>query len=54
MPLGQHERALFEEKSAPLYEEIVASGGVSVSDKRITGRGELHEAFGLLEQVGLV
>ncbi len=27
MPFGQHERAVFEEQSTPLYEEIVASGG---------------------------
>src|SRR6476620_971098 len=54
MPLGQHERAGFEERSAPLYEEIVTSGGVSATDRRIAERGELHEAFELLVEVGLV
>ena len=29
MPLGQHERDLFEEQASPLYEEIVTSGGIS-------------------------
>ncbi len=54
MPLGQHERALFEEKSAPLYEEIVASGGIDAADARIGRRGELRAAFELLAEVGLV
>lgn len=54
MSLGQHDRAVFEEKSTPLYEEIVTSGGISVSDKRISRRGELQEAFDLLVEVGLV
>jgi hypothetical protein len=54
MPLGQHERALFEEKSAPLYEEIVASGGIEATDARIGRRGELRAAFELLAEVGLV
>ncbi|RYC05393.1 TrmB family transcriptional regulator [Nocardioides zhouii] len=54
MPLGQHERALFEERAAPLYEEILGAGGISASDKRIARRGELHEAFELLVDVGLV
>ena len=39
MPLGQHERAVFEEKSAPLYEEIVGSGGLSATDRRIGRHG---------------
>ncbi len=54
MPLGQHERAVFDERSAPLYEEIVGSGGLSATDKRIGRHGELHEAFELLVEVGLV
>ena len=54
MPLGQHERDLFEQQATPLYEEIVTGGGISASDKRIAKRGELHEAFELLAEVGLV
>ncbi|GAA1944725.1 TrmB family transcriptional regulator [Nocardioides hwasunensis] len=54
MPLGQHERGVFEEHATPLYEEIVASGGVSTADQRIARRGELHEAFELLVEVGLI
>ena len=54
MPLGQHERALFEEQATPLYEEILAAGGISATDRRIVRRGELHEAFQLLVEIGLV
>lgn len=54
MPLGQHERVVFEEQSMPLFEEIVTSGGISAVDRRITKRGELHEAFALLVEIGLV
>ncbi|MDT0184988.1 hypothetical protein Q9S36_32870 [Microbacterium sp. ARD31] len=54
MPLGQHERSVFEEQSTPLYEEIVTSGGLSATDKRIVKGGELHEAFTILTEVGLV
>ena len=54
MPLGQHERGVFEERSAPLYEEIVSSGGIKASDRRIGRNGELREAFDLLAEVGLV
>jgi sugar-specific transcriptional regulator TrmB len=54
MPLGQRERDLFEERATPLYEEIVSSGGISATDKRIARRGELQQAFELLEKVGLV
>ena len=54
MPLGQHERDLFEQQATPLYEEIVSAGGISVTDKRINARGELRQAFDLLAEVGLV
>lgn len=54
MPLGQHERGVFEDQSTPLYEEIVGSGGISVTDRRIGRRGELQQAFELLVEVGLV
>lgn len=54
MPLGQHERNVFEELATPLYEEIVTSGGVSAADERIVKGGELHEAFEILVEIGLV
>jgi sugar-specific transcriptional regulator TrmB len=54
MPLGPQERVLFEEQSTPLYEEIVASGGIDATDRRIVARGELRAAFELLVDVGLV
>jgi sugar-specific transcriptional regulator TrmB len=54
MPLGQHERGLFEEQAGPLYEEIVTSGGISATDQRVLEGGELHLAFELLVEVGLV
>ena len=54
MPFGPHERAVFEEQSTPLYEEIVSAGGISTGDARIAEHGELHEAFRMLVDVGLV
>jgi hypothetical protein len=54
MALGQHERALFESESTPLYEEIVGAGGISAEDHRIVPGGELHAAFDLLRELGLV
>jgi sugar-specific transcriptional regulator TrmB len=54
MPLGPDERVVFEEQATPLYEEIVTSGGIEASDDRIAKGGELHVAFGLLADVGLV
>jgi sugar-specific transcriptional regulator TrmB len=54
MPLGPQQRVVFEEQSTPLYEEIVASGGIDTSDRRIVARGELSAAFELLVDVGLV
>ena len=54
MPLGPDERIVFEEHATPLYEEIVTSGGIEASDARIAARGELHAAFELLVDVGLV
>ena len=52
MPLGQHERNVFEEQATPLYEEIVTSGGISATDARIVKGGELQQAFDLLVEVG--
>jgi sugar-specific transcriptional regulator TrmB len=54
MPLGPQQRVVFEEQAAPLYEEIVTSGGLSATDRRISRSGELRQAFELLEEVGLV
>ena len=54
MPLGQQERIVFEAQSTPLYEEIVATGGVDATDRRIAADGELHAAFALLVDLGLV
>lgn len=54
MPLGPDERTLFEEQGTPLYEEIVTSGGINAADARIVAGGELHAAFALLVDVGLV
>jgi sugar-specific transcriptional regulator TrmB len=54
MPLGQHERDLFEKQATPLYEEILSEGGINANDTRIARRGELHDAFELLVAVGLV
>ncbi|TGN63006.1 LuxR family transcriptional regulator [Nocardioides eburneiflavus] len=54
MPLGPQERVVFEEQSTPLYEEIVASGGIEATDGRIGAGGDLHAAFALLVDVGLV
>ncbi|MGF9753777.1 hypothetical protein AAII07_01120 [Microvirga sp. 0TCS3.31] len=54
MPLGPDERNLFDEQATPLYEEIVASGGIDASDARLAKDGELRAAFELLVEVGLV
>lgn len=47
-------RALFEAASSPLYEEIVASGGLLAGEPRIVADGELHDAFEQLREMGLV
>jgi sugar-specific transcriptional regulator TrmB len=54
MPLGPEERVVFEQQATPLYEEVVSSGGIEASDARIVENGELHAAFALLVDVGLV
>ena len=48
------DRALFETAGAPLYEEIVASGGILAGEPRIVAGGELHAAFDQLREMGLV
>ncbi|GAA4703957.1 LuxR family transcriptional regulator [Nocardioides conyzicola] len=47
-------RALFESAGRPLYEEIVASGGLLAGEPRIVADGELHAAFEQLRDMGLV
>ena len=47
-------RALFESTSMPLYEEILASGGLVDGDPRVQEGGELHEAFAQLGDLGLI
>ena len=54
MPIGPHERALFEAEAAELYEEVVTSGGLGVKDPRIVRDGARHRAFLLLREMGLV
>jgi sugar-specific transcriptional regulator TrmB len=54
MPLGPDERSLFDTQATPLYEEVVASGGIDAADPRIGKGGELHAAFELLAEVGLI
>jgi len=51
---GPDERALFEDDATKLYEEICQKGGISSSDYRITEGGELHQAFDLLVEMGLL
>lgn len=54
MSFGQHERGVFESEATPLYEEIIASGGIAAKDERILKEGECAEAFELLRELGLV
>jgi sugar-specific transcriptional regulator TrmB len=54
MPLGPDERSLFDTQATPLYEEVVASGGIDAADPRIVKGGDLHAAFELLAEVGLL
>jgi hypothetical protein len=54
MPVGPQERALFEAEAAELYEEVVTSGGLRVTDSRIVRGGDRQRAFGLLRDLGLV
>lgn len=47
-------RALFESAGAPLYEEILGSGGIVDGDPRVQPGGELHAAFSQLRELGLI
>lgn len=51
---GPQQRELFESGSAPLYDEIVAAGGLAADDPRIADDGPLRPAFDLLVELGLV
>lgn len=51
---GPEDRALFEKKSTPLYEEVVRSGGLPANDERIQPGAELHAAFKQLEELRLI
>jgi hypothetical protein len=52
--LGPEERALFERAATPLYESIVAQGGIDAQDPRISSAGPERDAFELLQQLGLL
>ena len=51
---GTEQRALFESEATPLYEEIVAKGGIHATDSRIVPGGSHHAAFELLLELDLV
>ena len=50
---GPEERALFEGVGAALFEELVASGGLSTDDERLRPGGEQSDALDLLHRMGL-
>ena len=50
---GPEERALFEGAGTILYEELVTTGGLSATDKRLVPGGELADALELLRGMGL-
>ena len=52
--LEAQDRELFERAATPLYEEIVAAGGISKDDARIGGGGPDRPAFDLLMRIGLL
>jgi hypothetical protein len=47
-------RELFETHAAPLYDEIVADGGIKTDDPRIAEGSPQREGFDLLVELGLV
>jgi hypothetical protein len=51
---GPEKRALFESEASPLYEEIVAKGGLHADDPRLVAGGTLHAALKLLLELDLV
>lgn len=54
MTYGPEQRSLFEATAAALYESLVAEGGVPPDDERISGSGDVVDAFALLKDLGLV
>ncbi|UDY23328.1 LuxR family transcriptional regulator [Nocardioides sp. Kera G14] len=48
------QRALFEAESIPLYEEIVAQGGIETDDPRLVAGSSARPAFDLLAELSLV
>jgi len=53
-PHGPDRRDLFETQAAPLYDEIVADGGIKVGDPRIAEDSPQRKGFDLLVELGLV
>jgi hypothetical protein len=51
---GADERALFENESIPLYEELAAENGFAASDERVADDSPSRAAFDLLVGLGLV
>ena len=47
-------RAIFEAESSPLYDEVLAAGGLPADDERIVEGGAQHRPFALLAELGLV
>ena len=47
-------RDLFEAQAAPLYDEIVADGGIKADDPRIAEESPQRDGFDLLVELGLV
>lgn len=54
MTYDAEQRALFEERSVPLYEDVVAAGGIAEDDPRIAVGSDDRAAFDLLVDIGLV
>ncbi len=50
---GPEDRALFESVGTALYEELVTSGGLNLTDKRLAPGGALADALDLLRAMGL-
>ncbi len=53
-PHEPERRDLFEAQAAPLYDEIVADGGIKVGDPRIAEDSPQREGFDILVELGLV
>ena len=51
---GPEHRALFESEAGPLYEAVVAEGGLGVDDPRVQEGSDQRPAFDLLLELGLL